>query len=255
MLIGGIALGLILGLVLGGRLSNLADVRLRYLPLLFLAVIIRFGTEAALAAGVPIVEQLRLPLFVGAYVLLLVGLWANRSLPGLGIAFVGILANAIAITANGGYMPIWVPSLEFAGFPADDVRSVFHVLLPPVLDAEFLQRAGPLGDIIPIPVEIPAGVSQAVFELFWQQNWGRYPTNDLDMLIFRPDGTLYLSGGFPPGATLNSPERVSVLHPAAGRWLVVVNGFTVWDTNRGPRSGTDRYVLRVSADGTPITVD
>ena len=159
MLIGGIALGLVLGLVLGGRLSNLADVRLRYLPLLFLAVIIRFGTEAALAAGVPIVEQLRLPLFVGAYGLLLVGLWANRSLPGLGIAFVGILANAIAITANGGYMPIWVPSLEFAGFPAEDVRSVFHVLLPPVLDAEFLQRAGPLGDIIPIPVPLVRNVA------------------------------------------------------------------------------------------------
>jgi predicted MFS family arabinose efflux permease len=159
MLIGGIALGLVLGLVLGGRLSNLADVRLRYLPLLFLAVIVRFGTEAALAAGIPIVEQLRVPLFVGAYGLLLVGLWANRSLPGLGIAFVGILANAIAITANGGYMPIWVPSLEFAGFPADEVRSVFHVLLPPVLDAEFLQRAGPLGDIIPIPLPIVRNVA------------------------------------------------------------------------------------------------
>ena len=159
MLIAGIALGLVLGLILGGRLSNLADVRLRFLPMLFLAVIVRFGTEAALAAGVPIVEQLRVPLFVGAYGLLLVGLWANRSLPGLGIAFVGILANAIAITANGGYMPIWVPSLEFAGFPADDIRSVFHVLLPPVLDAEFLRRAGPLGDIIPIPIPIIRNVA------------------------------------------------------------------------------------------------
>src|SRR4051812_21546036 len=159
MLIGGIAIGLVLGLVLGGRLSNLADIRLRYLPLLFLAVIVRFGTEAALAAGIPIVEQLRIPLFVGAYGLLLVGLWANRSLPGLGIAFVGILANALAITANGGYMPIWVPSLEFAGFPAEDVRSVFHVLLPPVLDAEFLRRAGPLGDIIPIPFPLVRNVA------------------------------------------------------------------------------------------------
>jgi hypothetical protein len=110
-------------------------------------------------------------------------------------------------------------------------------------------------DLIPIPVDIPAGVSQAVFELFWQQNWGRYPTNDLDMLLFRPDGTLYVVGGVPPGATLNSPERVVVPNPQAGRWVVVVDGFTVWDTNRGPRSGTDRYVLRVSADGNPITGD
>src|SRR4029453_10835179 len=27
-------------------------------------------------------------------------------------------------------------------------------------------------DLIPVFVNIPAGVSQAVFELFWQQNWG-----------------------------------------------------------------------------------
>src|SRR4029079_17918312 len=38
-------------------------------------------------------------------------------------------------------------------------RSVFHVLLPPVLDAEFLQRAGPLGDIIPIPVPVVRNVA------------------------------------------------------------------------------------------------
>lgn len=110
-------------------------------------------------------------------------------------------------------------------------------------------------DVITVPVDIPAGVSQAVFELFWQQNWGRYPTNDLDMLIVQPNGTLLLSGGVPPGATLNSPERATVTNPVAGRWLVVIDGFTVWDTNRGPRSGTDRFVLRVSADGTPITSD
>src|SRR5262245_30495092 len=109
MLIAGIVLGLLAGLALGGKLGNLAEVRLKYLPLLFLAVIIRFGTETALAAGVPLAETLRLPLFVTAYGLLLVGLWANRQLPGLSLAFVGILGNAIAIVANGGYMPIWEP--------------------------------------------------------------------------------------------------------------------------------------------------
>ena len=41
-------LGLLLGLVLGGKIERLADIRLQYLPLLFVAVIIRFGTEALL---------------------------------------------------------------------------------------------------------------------------------------------------------------------------------------------------------------
>ena len=61
---GAILLGLLLGLWAGGRMSNLATIRLRWAGLLFLAVIVRFGTEALLNAGVDIVETLRLPLLL-----------------------------------------------------------------------------------------------------------------------------------------------------------------------------------------------
>src|SRR5512138_2591669 len=110
MLIGGIALGLGLGLVAGGSLANLASVRLRWVAVLLFAVILRFATEFLLIRGVGIVETLRLPLFVGAFVLLLAALWVNRTLPGMRLAFVGILSNTIAIAANAGHMPIWLPS-------------------------------------------------------------------------------------------------------------------------------------------------
>ena len=53
MLIGGIALGLILGLVAGGHLTNLAYIRLRRMGLLLAAVFLRFGTETLLNAGFP----------------------------------------------------------------------------------------------------------------------------------------------------------------------------------------------------------
>ena len=53
MLIAGIALGLLLGLFLGGKIERLADIRLRFLPLLFAGVILRFGTEARLVYDVP----------------------------------------------------------------------------------------------------------------------------------------------------------------------------------------------------------
>ncbi len=62
MLIGGIALGLILGLVAGGHITNLAYVRLHRIWLLFAAVFLRFGTETLLNAGFPPAELLRLPL-------------------------------------------------------------------------------------------------------------------------------------------------------------------------------------------------
>lgn len=108
-------------------------------------------------------------------------------------------------------------------------------------------------DVIPVTVNIPSGVSQAVFELFWQQNWGRFPTNDLDMVIIRPDGTLLLdSTGLPPGATESSPERAVVTNPTPGAWTVVIDGFTIHDNERGPRLGRDQFSLRVTADGRPI---
>ena len=97
MLIGGIVLGLVLGLVAGGTLGNLATVRLRRTWLLVGAVVVRFGTEALLNAGVPLVESLRLPLLTTAFVFLLVALWTNRGYPGVSLAFVGILSNGAVI--------------------------------------------------------------------------------------------------------------------------------------------------------------
>lgn len=152
MLIGGVVFGLLAGLALGGRLEHLATVRLRFLPLLFFAVILRFGTEASIAAGVAITDQLRLPLFLAAYGLLLFTLWRNRSYPGLALAFIGIASNALAILINGGRMPVWEQSFVQAGFGPGDLSSVFHVLVSGT-GPDFFLHAGPLGDVIPIPID------------------------------------------------------------------------------------------------------
>ena len=150
MLIGGIALGLVLGLVLGGRIERLADIRLQYLPLLFVAVIIRFGTELLLGWGVGVVEVLRMPLFAVSYGLLLFTLWHNRTYPGLALAFIGIALNGLVIMVNGGRMPVWMDAYSFAGLTGD-LNSVLHVPLY-TLDTEFFLRLGPLADVIPIPI-------------------------------------------------------------------------------------------------------
>lgn len=151
MLIGGILLGLVLGLLAGGKLRNLAEIRLRWAWLLVVAVILRFATEAALGAHIEIVETLRLPLLAGAFAILLVALWVNRTYPGLSLAFLGVLSNTLVILANGGFMPIWSPALTAAGLSEADVTRSFHV----VVDAaapDFIGRLLILGDVIPAPI-------------------------------------------------------------------------------------------------------
>lgn len=157
MLLLGIALGLLLGLAVGGRLANLAAVRLRLLGLLFFAVILRSVAEGAITRGVAEVEPFRVPLLALAYGSLVVALWSNRRLPGFPIAIGGVVLNGIAILANGGAMPVWGPSLRAAGFDRSDLDG-FHVLLDGPADLAFILRAGPLGDVIPLPLPVLANV-------------------------------------------------------------------------------------------------
>src|SRR5829696_4483026 len=139
-----------MGLLLGGKLERLADIRLKFLPLLFVAVIVRFGTEALLGAGVDIVDTLRMPLFGFAYGLLLFTLWHNRAYPGLALAFVGIALNGLVILVNAGRMPVWMDAYGFSGL-SGDLNSVLHMPLEEV-NAEFFLRLGPLADVIPLPI-------------------------------------------------------------------------------------------------------
>ena len=114
-------------------------------------------------------------------------------------------------------------------------------------DVEIIQQRDPLpqhtakgaldqGSETDVAVDIPAGTKQAVFELFWDQDWGAYPTNDIDLFIVKPDNTVNADG-----ATEASPERVVLTNPAAGRYIAAVVGFAV--------NAKDKFTLRVVADG------
>jgi predicted MFS family arabinose efflux permease len=118
----------------------------------------RFGLDAALAGGgVP--DGLRLWLVLAVYILLTAMLVVNRSLPGLTAAALGTVANGLAIAINGGWMPVWKPSLAAAGFDPEAVHSNFHTLLSGPVDSTFFAHGGPLADVIPIPIPILQSVA------------------------------------------------------------------------------------------------
>ncbi len=158
MLLAGIILGLLAGLAAGGRLDNLLAVRLRWTLLVFAAVALRFGVEAALLRDVAVADQFRVPLLAAAYGALIAVLWVNRSRPGIGLALAGTVLNAAAILVNGGFMPVWDQALAAAQLTPADVLSPIHFILPTFPLADFLLKAGPLGDVIPVPLPVVRNV-------------------------------------------------------------------------------------------------
>src|SRR3954447_21667969 len=156
MLIGAPIAGLVLGLLAGGRLDNLASIRLRAWQALFVGLFLRYAVQAAIENGNDPAIALRLPLFAAGFLFLLGALWLNREHPGIPLAFVGILLNMTAMVINGGAMPVWAPAIAAAGLPADSLGTAFHVIVQPaaggLIGPDFLLRAIPLGDIVPIPV-------------------------------------------------------------------------------------------------------
>jgi predicted MFS family arabinose efflux permease len=147
-----VVIALVLGLLVGGHLDNLTRIRLRWGVVLFGAVVLRYGTEAAIRYGFEPAAQLRLPLYALAFATVAVVLWANRNRPGLLVAAAGVTANGLAIVLNGGWMPVWRPALDLVGMSSQDLAASFHRLLPEQLGAEFLLRGGPFGDLLPVPL-------------------------------------------------------------------------------------------------------
>ncbi len=204
MLIAGMVVGTLLALVLGGRPTHLLDVRLRASILLFLAVIVRYGTELALRLDVQGVEQLRLPLFALGFGILLYALWLNRDQPGLLVAGVGVAANAVAMIANGGWMPVWSGALSAAGMTAADLIPQFHRLLPDPTGINILLQAAPLGDILPIPFPVLRNVA-SVGDVFLSVGLGWFVFATLMGLNARAQvmagGGLIFAGTYPAAPT------------------------------------------------------
>lgn len=154
----GVLLGLLLGLALGGRLENLTQIKLRWLPALVGAAIARLALEVMMTSG-DVPQAIRLWLVLITYTFLAWMLLANRDLPGMTAAAIGTISNGIAIVVNGGYMPVWKPSLDAAGFDSTAVHSSFYTLLPEPVDSSFFTHAGPLADVIPIPLPVVGSVA------------------------------------------------------------------------------------------------
>lgn len=127
-------------------------------------------------------------------------------------------------TNNAASLSAQVTIRRFQGAPGNNAGGVTTTIAQDEFDVFF--------------VDIPSGEDTAIFDLSWQHDWSKFPTADLDMILFSPS---FDPAFFFAGATLNSPERVVVDNPEAGIWIVIVDGFEV-------AQGRDPYVLEVTSE-------
>jgi hypothetical protein len=106
-----LALAVITGYLVRGRLTNLEHLRLRWWWLAIAGLGIQFLPLPEGDAGTDLL--VRTGALALSYALLLVFAVANARLPGMPLIFVGLLCNAVVITANGG-MPVSVDALAEA---------------------------------------------------------------------------------------------------------------------------------------------
>jgi MFS family permease len=208
MFLSTIVLALVVGALAGGGLPRLADLRLRWVWILGLALALRFGAGLVRQGDIGV----ELPLgaaFVAAYGLIFVWLWGNWRVPGLQIAAVGIGLNTLAVILNGGQMPIWTAAFTAAGFtPAALANDPFHFLLQSSSVADFVRQGGIFGDVVPIPIPVirdvvSIGDTLLAIGIFWAIVYSmtrpNAPTRAAVAIGLRPGDPFAHASAFPGG--------------------------------------------------------
>ena len=159
-----IPLGLLVGFLLRGRLSGLGKLRLRWLPLVSIALVIQL-LIFPLFTSTAILPFAKAPLHILSYVLLAVWIVANVRIIPVALLGLGAICNFSVLIANGGLMPASTNALQKAG--------LIHVADQLIQDgayANLIQMSSSthlnfLGDILSLPKWIPLSSAFSIGDL------------------------------------------------------------------------------------------
>jgi hypothetical protein len=115
ILILAIVVSMSIGVMTGGKVSNLARTKFRYLPLLILALMVQILIFSELLGREPIIHRIGPYIHIATLATSFGVMVMNRHIPGMKIIMIGAGLNLLVITANGGFMPISESALRIAG--------------------------------------------------------------------------------------------------------------------------------------------
>lgn len=147
---------LILLLLYKKRFLKIINIPIRYPLLLFLSFLFQFLIVYLGGREINFILKYGPVIYVGSFLLLLWTLYQNSHIKGMKIIFIGIFLNFIAITMNGGQMPVAETAMQISGLE-DLYQTVSSGLYPThTLMAETDNIISKItGDFIPIPPPHP----------------------------------------------------------------------------------------------------
>jgi Family of unknown function (DUF5317) len=160
-----IPVGLVIGLLLGGRLAGLAEIRFRWAGLAaigFAFQVLLFSEPVTARVG-----DLGPPLYVASTAVVLVAVLRNVAIRGMPLIAAGAASNLLAIVANGGYMPASREAAAAAARvdPTTYSNSVIRdgAVLAPLTDIFALPTWLPMSNVFSIgDVLIAVGIAVAI---------------------------------------------------------------------------------------------
>jgi Family of unknown function (DUF5317) len=159
-----LALGILLGLAMGGKFTRLADIRFRWWGFAFAGLALQLIPVPSRPGHVD--HWAAVGLLMGSYVALLVFVLANIRQPGFPLIAAGFALNALVISVNGG-MPVSDHALKVASGPF--YQQTIHRLTTGGGEKHHLQRPDdiltPIADVIPIGAPLRQVLS--VGDILW----------------------------------------------------------------------------------------
>jgi hypothetical protein len=167
VLIEAVAIGIVLGLVCGGRLATLARLPIRGLWLVYAAIVLQVVAFPSGKLPWATSDALARVLWVASYALLLSFLLTNFRIRCVPVIALGLLCNLAAILANKGHMPASPSAVRAAGLAyrlRNNSITTAHANLGWLTDRWAVPRGIPLGNVFSIgDVLIAVGTATAIW--------------------------------------------------------------------------------------------
>lgn len=154
MIIESIGSSLIIGLLRGGRFSNMKEEEIRKWYFIVASFFVEFSAVFLVEKGYHVVNNYIFFIHLASYTLLFIGIFFNINRLSFKLILLGTLLNFIVIMLNGGQMPVSEAAMLKAGLGADlkallqgDI--VTHTIITKNTVLQFL------GDVIMLPKPYP----------------------------------------------------------------------------------------------------